>query len=264
MAQRLSQVAQHLQAAVTPAPAAPGLGPTVPHKHELNPTMFLPRAAIISPDAEAIAHRSATGKDVRYNYREFAKRASDLAYYLKEECFVKNGGHKTVALLASNTPMMLEAYFGVVAAAGVVAAINYRLHRDEILYIITQSRAHTIIVDREFLPLLEGCPAYLTVIIDDDDDGCSGPYGDILAKGATIDRALGGLAWAGLPVEHVPEDDTMALMFTSGTTGHPKAVEYTHRGVYLAALGNVVDSSLNSTDPFGSGGCRYLSVRRLS
>ena len=255
MANRLAQVSGHL----LPRPEEQTTRTAqVPFKHELNPTMFLPRAAIIMPDAEAIAHRSATGKEIRYSYREYASRASNLAYYLREQCFARNGRHTTVALLASNTPMMLEAYFGVVAAGGVVAAVNYRLHPDEIRYILKQSRARTLIVDQEYLPLIIDPPNYLEIIVDTDDDGQQGQYGQCLQKGADLDHSLGGLGWSGLHVEHVPEDDTMALMFTSGTTGHPKSVEYSHRGVYLAALGNVVDSSLNSTDAFGRGGCRYL------
>lgn len=82
-----------------------------------------------------------------------------------------------------------------------------------------------------------------------------GPYDEAVLEGLNYDRETGGKGWAGLVAERVEnEDDTIAIPFTSGTTSRPKGVVYTHRGAYLAALANVVESGLNLPD----GRCRYL------
>lgn len=264
---RLKQVVSHL------IPQRQKLEPKVHYKHELNPTFFLHKTAQINPDGLAVLHH--TAKDVRLErtYAVFAERSKDLAYFLRERCFAR--GNRTVALLASNTPMVLESYFAIVAAGGVFAAVNYRLQKHEIQYIVTHSGAGTVIVDREYYPMVADMED-LTIIVDEDADGVTGQYEDCLRAGRGLDRD--GQGWEGLIYEHADEDETIGICYTrsvfhtsciveerdttdtpkSGTTGKPKGVEYTHRGVYLGAVGNLIDSSLNCADVFGNNACRYL------
>ena len=76
-----------------------------------------------------------------------------------------------------------------------------------------------------------------------------------MLEGLLYDRETGGKGWAGLVSQTVAnEDDMIAIPFTSGTTSKPKGVVYTHRGAYLAALANIVESGLNLPD----GRCKYL------
>jgi acyl-CoA synthetase (AMP-forming)/AMP-acid ligase II len=119
-----------------------------PHIHQLSPTFFLERAAAIEPDAEAIYHVTADGKELRRSYAEFADRARGLAYYL-----VKHGLRR-VGILAPNTPAFLESIYGIVAAGGVVVPVNYRLKQDDIAYIFDFAEVDSIIVDAEFESLL--------------------------------------------------------------------------------------------------------------
>ena len=79
-----------------------------------------------------------------------------------------------------------------------------------------------------------------------------GPYNQAVLEGLAYDEAQGSKGWADLQSKASNEDDVLAIPFTSGTTSRPKGVEYTHRGAYLAAMGNVIESGLNS------GQCRYL------
>jgi long-subunit acyl-CoA synthetase (AMP-forming) len=84
--------------------------PDKPHIHTLSPTSFLPRAAAIEPEAEAVYHITANGKVLRRSYQEFADRARGLAYFIKKK------GWKRVGILAPNTPAFLESIFGIAAS----------------------------------------------------------------------------------------------------------------------------------------------------
>ncbi|KAI8960283.1 acetyl-CoA synthetase-like protein [Daldinia sp. FL1419] len=241
------------------------LGPTTPkspvgvdhtyHIHQLSPTFFLERAAAIEPDAPAIYHVTANNKVLRRPYSEFADRARGLAYYLLKH------GYKRVGILATNTPAFLESIFGIVAAGGVIVPVNYRLKPDDITYIFDFAEVDSIIVDKEYLPLLDGFKKNhpnVSFIVDLDTDATEGelcgPFDEAVLEGLKYDQARGGKGWAGLHLHDIHEDDMIAIPFTSGTTSRPKGCVYTHRGAYLAALANVVESGLS----YGKGRCKYL------
>ena len=140
-------------------------------------------------------------------------------------------------------------------------AINYRLKPDDIEYILTFAEADAVIVDDELRPLLDGYHRrnpHVAIIVDTDTDAVegelSGPFDDAVLEGLRDDEKTGGRGWEALAVQADDENGTIALAFTSGTTARPKGVIYTHRGVYMAALANVVESGLNSSE----GRCRYL------
>ncbi|KAK0650980.1 putative acyl-activating enzyme 1 [Lasiodiplodia hormozganensis] len=223
--------------------------------HTLSPTSFLPRAAAIEPNAEAIYHVTANGRTLRRTYEEAADRARGLAYFLKKHAY------KRVGILAPNTPAFLESFFGIAAAGAVNIAVNYRLKPEDISYIFQHSDAEIIIVDAEFVSLLDGYRSSrpsVPILVDTDTDATegelSGPFDEAVLEGLQYDKQQGDKGWSGLEAQAAHEDDVIALAYTSGTTARPKGVEYTHRGAYLAAIGNVVESGLN----FHNGRCRYL------
>ncbi|CZS93105.1 hypothetical protein WAI453_000841 [Rhynchosporium graminicola] len=255
---RLQSLTSHLppssSSPTVPSSNAP-IPPKEPHTHTLSPTFFLPRAAEIEPDAEAIFHVTANGKTLRRNYAEFADRARGLAYFL-----VKHG-FKRVGILAPNTPAFLESIFGIAAAGGINVAVNYRLKMDDITYIFNFGEVDSIIVDKEYLPLLSDFRSKypnIPFIIDTDSDATegqlSGPFDEAVLEGLKYDIELGKHGWAGLKAQADDENATIAIPFTSGTTAKPKGVIYTHRGAYLAAVGNIIESGLN----YHSGRCGYL------
>ncbi|RYP15204.1 hypothetical protein DL765_005843 [Monosporascus sp. GIB2] len=216
------------------------------HIHQLSPTFFLERAAAIEPGATAIYHVTANDKILRRSYVEFADRARGLAYYLTKH------GYKRVGVLATNTPAFLESIFGIVAAGGVLVPVNYRLKPEDITYIFDFSEVDLIIVDREYVLLLDSYSKShpnVPFIIDNDTDATegelSGPFDDAVLEGLKFDQAQGNKGWAGLPIRNIQEDDMLAIPFTSGTTSRPKGCVYTHRGAYLAALANIIESGLN-------------------
>jgi long-subunit acyl-CoA synthetase (AMP-forming) len=139
--------------------------------------------------------------------------------------------------------------------------VNYRLKEDDIAYIFTHADVDAIIVDQEFLSLLQAYRASMPnipIIIDTDTDATegqlSGPFDEAVLEGLRYDSETGANGWSGLEAQAASEDDVIALAYTSGTTARPKGVEYTHRGCYLAAMGNLIESGLNEH----RGRCRYL------
>lgn len=224
------------------------------HIHQLSPTYWLPRAAAIEPDAPAIYHTSANGKIVQYTYAESARRAAGLAYYLKKK------GLKRVGILCSNTPAFFEAIFGISGASAVNVAINYRLKKEDIEYIFDHADVDSIIVDAEWVHLLESFKKThpgVAIIVDTDTDADDGPYSDCVREGLQYDEELGGHGWDGLETQVQDEESMIALSYTSGTTAKPKGVEYTHRSAYLASMANIIESNLNSGTA-GADRCHYL------
>jgi acyl-CoA synthetase (AMP-forming)/AMP-acid ligase II len=222
--------------------------------HQLSPTHFLPRAAAIEPEAICVYHTTANGKIIRYTYAETSARAAGFAYYLKSK------GLKRTGILATNTPAFLEAYFGISGAGGVNVAINYRLKHEDIEYIFDHADVDSILVDAEYEHLLDEfrkTHPKVEIIVDTDTDSDSGPYDKCVLEGMRIDKESGGKGWDGLETETHDEEGLFALSYTSGTTARPKGVEYTHRGCYVAALGNVIESLLNTQNSKAER-CHYL------
>ncbi|RMJ11884.1 hypothetical protein CDV36_008462 [Fusarium kuroshium] len=240
---RIRSILNHLR----PHPAAS------PSFHTLSPTTFLERAASIEPDAEAIFHITVNGAVLRRSYAEFADRARGLAYYLLKH------GFRRVGILAPNTPAFLESIYGIVAAGAVIVPANYRLKQDDISYIFDFAEVDCIIVDNEFVGLLDAYKEKhknVPFIVDLDTDATEGqlcgPFDEAVLEGLKHDIDQGSQGWAGLHAQARSEDDMLAIPFTSGTTSRPKGVVYTHRGAYLATLANIIESGLNI------GRCKYL------
>lgn len=138
---RLKSILNHLLPAQ--APSTPP-----PHIHHLSPTFFLPRAASIEPNAQAIHHITSNGQLLRRTYAEFADRARGLAYYLAKH------GFRRVGILATNTTTFLDSIYGIAAAGAVSVPVNYRLNGEDVEYILGFADVDCVIVDHEFESLL--------------------------------------------------------------------------------------------------------------
>lgn len=203
----------------------------------LTPLTFLDRAARVFPDHTAIIHGP-----LRRSYRDFYARARQLGSALAQ---IGMGRGDTVSVLLANTPAMLECHYGVPMSGAVLHSINTRLDAATIAFQLDHAMARVVIVDREFMALLQQALALATVqplVIQYDDPQFDGPslaanapdYEDFLAKGDAE------FAWL------MPQDewDAISINYTSGTTGDPKGVVSHHRGAYLLAQGNALTASM--------------------
>jgi fatty-acyl-CoA synthase len=209
----------------------------------LTPLRFLERSAAVFPDKLAIVCG-----DRRFTYREFADEATRVARALQASG-IEPGDR--VAYLCPNLAEMLIAHFAVPLAGSVLVAMNSRLSADEVGYISRHSGAKLLIVAGELLPSVPdadqlGDVAEVVVISESqaaarDGDGLRlREYGEL--------RRRGGLE--ALPWTVDDEQATISINYTSGTTGDPKGVVYTHRGAYLNALGEVIHSGHSSSSVY--------------
>jgi fatty-acyl-CoA synthase len=198
-------------------------------RSELNPVDFLHRTAYMYPEKVAVVHG-----ERRYSYRQLAERSWRLANALRAAGLAKGD---RVATLLFNSPAMLEAHFGVPAAGGVLVAVNNRLASAEIGYILQHSGARYLLLDTELEALTEPLDLAGMTVIRCADTGVPGdPYEELLA-GASPARPESWLE---------DEEETISINYTSGTTGRPKGVQYTYRGAYLNALGEVIVAGMGT------------------
>jgi fatty-acyl-CoA synthase len=200
------------------------------NRAELTPVGFLRRAAAVFPDKTAIIHGNL---GTTSTYRQFAERADRLASALRAAGLEKGD---RVAYLCPNIPAVLDAYFAVPAAGGILVTINTRLNTHEISAILAHSGSRFLFVDAELYPLIAPLDlSHLRVVRVDDTGTDDDPYEVFLTTGSPE------------PLPHLlaDEDETIALNYTSGTTGHSKGVVYSHRGAYLMSLANVIEVGIN-------------------
>jgi fatty-acyl-CoA synthase len=197
-------------------------------RSELNPVDFLHRAAYIYPDKTAVVHG-----ERRYSYRQLAERSWRLANALRSAGLGKGD---RVATLLVNSPAMLEAHFGVPAAGGILVAVNHRLASAEVGHILAHSGARYLLLHTALEALAGPLDlAGVTVIRCADTGGPEDPYEQFLADAPPTRPA----SWL------EDEEETISINYTSGTTGQPKGVQYTYRGAYLNALGEVIHAGMS-------------------
>jgi len=208
---------------------------------ELTPLSYLRRSAEVYPEKTAIIYG-----DRRYSYARFAELAAQLARALRA-----SGIHPgdRVAYLLPNLPEMLVAHFAVPLSGAVLVAINTRLSTDEVRYILDHSGAKLLVVDSVLAatvaPVVEQLATVTEVVTVIDPaapgtgPGIGGPgYQEFVARGSTDGSERDALPWA-------VDDElaTISINYTSGTTGRPKGVMYTHRGAHLNSLSEIVHSA---------------------
>ena len=204
----------------------------------LSPIGFLARSATVYPERVAVIHGAR-----RLTYTQVFERSRRLASALQR---IGIGKGSTVSVMAANIPAFLEAHFGVPASGAVFNALNTRLDAAGLAFILDHAECDVLFIDsafaetmREALSLCSREPLVID-IADSEIDGAqrlgSHEYEDFILTGSV------DFPWQG------PQDEwqSIALNYTSGTTGNPKGVVYSHRGAYLNAIGNAVSWPLGN------------------
>jgi fatty-acyl-CoA synthase len=199
----------------------------------LTPLTFIEWSASVYPARVAVIHGAR-----RFTWQETYARCRRLASALARRGI---GVGDTVAAMLANTSEMFECHFGVPMIGAVLNTLNTRLDPDAIAFMLDHGEAKVLITDREFagtVAVALGKVARKPLVIDVDDPEYDGP-GERLGENdyeAFIASGDAGFAW------QPPADEwqAIALNYTSGTTGNPKGVVYSHRGAYLNGVGNIL------------------------
>ena len=180
-----------------------------------------------------VVTRSVEGPIVRATYAEIHARAKRVSSVLKE-WDVKVGDR--IATLAWNSGRHMEVWYGIMGMGAICHTLNPRLFPEQLIYIINHAEDRIIFVDMTFIPLLEAilphCPSVQRVVVMTDE--LTMPATKL--PGAECYEALLGSAsedviWGGFD-----EQTACGLCYTSGTTGNPKGVLYSHRSNFIHTL----------------------------
>ncbi|UOO88098.1 AMP-binding protein [Vitreoscilla massiliensis] len=198
----------------------------------LTPIDFLLRAEEVYPEHTAVIHG-----DLRQTWAQTAQRCRQLAAALRERGL---GRSSTVAALLPNTPAMVEAHFGVPMAGAVLNALNIRLDVETLIYILQHGEAEVLLADSEFeaevAQIKQALPDLYVVQVNDVLGPVTAAFGEVEYE-VFLQAASDANNWI-LPAD---EWDAIALNYTSGTTGKPKGVVYSHRNAVISALSMLLD-----------------------
>lgn len=192
----------------------------------LTPVAFLHRTAAVFPDRLAVVDGP-----LRMSYGEFEERCLRAADSIEG---LARG--RPVAVLASNSHVLLESHFAVPWSGSPLVALNTRLTPAELAWIVRHSESAVLLHTEEqtdvALAVAERAPGLITVCAG----GANDTYEEMVVAGQPTTRSVRD------------EYSLLSINYTSGTTGKPKGVMYHHRGAYLQALAMVHHASLTSHD----------------
>jgi fatty-acyl-CoA synthase len=203
---------------------------------------ILDHAALYHADREIVT-RTIEGPMHRCTYADLHRRARQVAQALRGELGMSNGDR--IATLAWNTARHMEAWYGIMGAGGICHTINPRLFPEQIVYIVNHAEDSYIFADTTFLPILEKIESELrtlkaVVLMTDRAHMPDTSLKNVLCYEELVEPQSPEFEWV-----RVDESDACGLCYTSGTTGNPKGVLYSHRSNVIHAL------CVSGADAFG-------------
>jgi fatty-acyl-CoA synthase len=190
---------------------------------------------------QQIVSRRVEGDIHRYSFRDMAARARRMANALAA-MGIEQG--QRVATLAWNGYRHMELYYAVSGSGAVLHTLNPRLHPDQLVYIIEHAEDQVVFFDLSFLPLIEAVAPRLkqvkAFIAMSDRDHMKASTADLLCYEDLIEAHDDAFAWPTFD-----ENSASSLCYTSGTTGNPKGVLYSHRSTMLHTFAAALPDALN-------------------
>ena len=189
-----------------------------------------------------VVSRSVEGPIHTTNYANVRKRALRVAQQLERDG-IRPGDR--VATLAWNTWRHLEAWYGIMGCGGVYHTVNPRLFADQIVWIVNHAEDRIVMTDLTFVPLLEKLADKLPlveryIILTDDAHMPATTLKNAIAYETWLAQADGDYDW-----KRVDENDAAGMCYTSGTTGNPKGVVYSHRSNVLHSMIAAMPDAMN-------------------
>ncbi len=179
-----------------------------------------------------IVSRSVEGPIVRTTYAEVHERAKRVSNALLGLGILPGD---RVATLAWNTARHVEAWYGIMGMGAVCHTLNPRLFAEQLVYIINHADDRIILTDLTFLPILasirDQIPGVKHIIVLTDEANLGDSLPGAFAYETLVANASADIAWGGFD-----ENTAAGLCYTSGTTGNPKGVLYSHRSNFLHTL----------------------------
>src|SRR4030042_708024 len=184
---------------------------------KINIGEFLTKRSFLTPDREGLVCEK-----VRRTYQELNERANRLANAMKA---LGVGHGDRVGLLALNEPEYYDLYFGVGKSGVILVPVNYPLAGPEIQFILTDCSAKVFIFGKEYKEIVDSIrkdiPAEHLIAISDEPVEGAKSYQSLMDNSSGQEPEITG-----------GDDDTLTILYTSGTTGRPKGAELTHNYYY--------------------------------
>jgi len=197
----------------------PNVASIIEHANEFHPT-------------KEVISRMVSGEVHRTNYAEVCVRSRKLASALEKDGYKKGD---VIATLALNTYRHLEMYYGISGMGAICHTLNFRLHPEQAVYIINHADDKIIFCEAPFIPIMEGLKDQLTcvekyIILCDESEMPETALKNAISYEEYISSGDEDYEWPA-----IDDDAACGLCYTSGTTGNPKGVLYSHKSNILHA-----------------------------
>jgi acyl-CoA synthetase (AMP-forming)/AMP-acid ligase II len=197
----------------------PNVASIIEHANEFHPT-------------KEVISRMVSGEVHRTNYAEVCVRSRKLASALEKDGYKKGD---VIATLALNTYRHLEMYYGISGMGAICHTLNFRLHPEQAVYIINHADDKIIFCEAPFIPIMEGLKDQLTcvekyIILCNESEMPETALKNAISYEEYISSGDEDYEWPAMD-----DDAACGLCYTSGTTGNPKGVLYSHKSNILHA-----------------------------